>query len=427
MWQLRSLANTKTSMPGARRLVPVWMMGMANGSIGLYAGFITISLPQLLAKQHLPEFQIASTTTMVISPFFWIFLLSPILDVRFSRRRYATALALIAAFALGIGLLNLDRIAIVRTALITGTAAIVLSSGALGGWLSSVLPKEKETQLSVWFNVSFISGAGVMAIISGELMLHHAPQAVAAALLAILVMLPAAIFLLIPAPGPDRRLAGESFGRFLKDIYGLLRQREVLVAVAMFVTPAGAFALTNILSGLGDDFHASVRWVSLVGGAGVAVAGVVGSLLCPMLGRFLALRPLYLVIGIGGGIFTVLMLPLAHSAPIFAVTLIGENIFQSLANTCAFAIQFETIGRNNPIAATTFCVMNAAACLPVAYMTAIDGAVYSADGLTGMYVTDGGSAIAACILLAVMLIILQRGRHGRRLESHPRQPGAPQN
>lgn len=382
-------------------------MGMANGSYGMYTGFLGISLPQLLAKQHLPESQIALITAVVMSPLSWVFLLSPILDVRFSRRRYAAVFATIAGLALCVGILNLDRTPILQTALVMGTAAIFLSSSALGGWLASVLPKEDETRLSVWFNVSTISGGGIIAMIAGELTLRLPPAAVAV-LLGALIVLPTAIFPFIPAPGPDRRLARESFRRFLEDMFRLLRQRDVLVAVAMFVTPAGSFALTNILGGLGDDYHASVLWVSLVGGIGVTVAGVIGSLLCPLFARRMALRPLYLMIGITGGVFTMVMLSLTHGAPSFALTLIGENIFQSLAATCVYAIQFETIGQHNPFAATTFCVMGSAVNLPVAYMMAVDGMAYGRHGLTGMFVTDAGIGIAACLLLGLMLMIVGR-------------------
>src|SRR6204780_5969443 len=183
-------------MSPIRRLAPIWLMGLANSTFGMYAGFVGISLPQLLAKQHLPESQITSITAWVFSPWCWIFLLSPLLDVRFSRRFYAIVSAAVAGIALAAGLLNLDRIAILQGALMTGSAASFLSGSALGGWLSSVLPKEDETRLSSWFNIANISGSGVIVVITGELM-RHLPVPVTAVLLAILIFLPTCIFLLI--------------------------------------------------------------------------------------------------------------------------------------------------------------------------------------------------------------------------------------
>lgn len=70
---------------------------------------------------------------------------------------------------------------------------------------------------------------------------------IAAALLGAIVLLPTAIFLVMPAPGPDRRLAAERFMQFNREVLALLRRREVLIALLLFVTPCSSFALTNIL------------------------------------------------------------------------------------------------------------------------------------------------------------------------------------
>jgi PAT family beta-lactamase induction signal transducer AmpG len=391
------------------RLAPVWLMGLANATFGMYAGFVGISLPQLLSKQHLPESQITSITAWVFTPWCWIFLLSPILDVRFSRRFYATVSAAVAGIALAVGLLNLDRLVILQAALMVGSAASFLSSSALGGWLSSVLPKEDETRLSSWFNIANISGSGVMVVIAGEFFRHLSLRA-SAGCLAVLTFLPTCIFLLIPAPGPDRRLARESFVRFSREVLELLKQRKILIALALFFAPTGSFALANVLSGLGDDYTASAHLVTLVGGTGVILAGVVGSLVYPLLARRLALRPLYLLIGITGAAFTLFILVLPHTSSAFAVALIGETVFQALAVTGALAIVFETIGQNNPLAATTFCVMISALNMSIAYMVAVDGMAYGQRGLIGMYLTDAVLGIAACLLLGLLLMLVKQER-----------------
>lgn len=396
-------------MSPVRRFAPVWLMGLANATFGMYAGFVGISLPQLLSKQHLPESQITSITAWVFSPWCWIFLLSPMLDVRFSRRFYATVSAAISGIALAVGLLNLDRLVILQAALMTGSAASFLSSSALGGWLSSVLPKEDETRLSSWFNIANISGSGVIVVIAGELF-RHLSLRTSAGLLAVLVFLPTCIFLLIPAPGPDRRLARESFVRFAREVLELLKQRKILVALALFFAPAGSFALANVLSGLGDDYTASAHLVTLVGGIGVILAGVVGSLVYPLLARRVALRPLYLAIGITGATFTLFILVLPHNSSAFAAALIGETVFQALAVTGALAIVFETIGQNNPLAATTFCVMVSALNVSITYMVAVDGMAYGRHGLIGMYLADAGLGIAACLLLGLLLMVVKQGR-----------------
>ena len=168
------------------------------------------------------------------------------LDVRFSRRWYATLFAALASLLAVIALLNLHHLVILEIALVTGSAAAILSTTALGGWLSTVAREEDENKLSAWFNFAYIAAMGLSMGVGGELV-RNLPLWLAAGLVGAVVFLPATIFLLIPAPGPDRRLAGESFAQFSREILLLLRRREVLITLLLFLTPCGSFALTNML------------------------------------------------------------------------------------------------------------------------------------------------------------------------------------
>jgi PAT family beta-lactamase induction signal transducer AmpG len=382
-------------------------MGMANATFGMYIGFVAITLPQLLAEQHLPEAKIAAITAIVFSPLCWSFVVSPVLDVRFSRRMYAAVFAGLAAVALSVGLINLDRLPVFEAALIAGVAMVNLSSNALFGWLSSVVPKEDDTRVSAWANVANIGGSGVMVVVAGEL-IRRLPLRTAAVWLGLLVMLPVLIFPFIPKPGPDRKLVQESFAGFFRELGLLLGQRKVLVALLMFALPSASFALANIVGGLGDLYRAPVAMVSLVGGVGIVIAGTVGSLMYPPLTKLLALRPLYLAIGVTGAIFSLLLLVVPHSPVGFVVATLGENTFQALAITGAFAIQFETVGQHNPLAATTFSVMYAAVNLSTTYMIWVDGWMFGRHGVDGSYAGDAGLGIVACALLAGLLMLVKK-------------------
>jgi PAT family beta-lactamase induction signal transducer AmpG len=364
-------------------------------------------LPQLLAEQHVPEARLAAITAAVASPGFYAFLLSPMLDVRFSRRWYATVFAAIAAILLAVSIANLNHLALLEPAMLGGFLAVCLSTSALGGWLSTVTPKEDENRLSSWYNVANIGTGGLMALIAAEIV-HHLPLLLAAILLGSLIFLPTIIFLMIPAPGPDRRLASESFPAFFGEVLSLLRRRQVLLALALFAAPASTFTLTNILGGVGADFHCSPRMISLLGGGGMAFAGFFGSLLFPPLAKRLALRPLYVAIGFVGSLFTLSLILLPHTPGAFALAYVGENVFQSLAFTGLFAISFETIGRNNPLAATTFSLLNASAMVPIVYMQVVDGQAYSRGGIAQAYLVDGAIGVVACLLLALLLSYYRR-------------------
>ncbi|MGB9429494.1 MAG: MFS transporter [Gammaproteobacteria bacterium] len=380
---------------------PIWLMGMTWMPFGLLTCLDALTIPQLLAVRHVPEGAIAALTTLAYSPIVWCFLVCPILDVRFTRRSYAVAGTLIAAVLTPVALLNLDHLALVMGVLVVATLASALMINALGGWFSTVIPHEDESRMSAWMSVGNLGAFGLTAFVAIEL-INHLSLPVAAILLGAMQLLPLAIYPFIPVTRPDAKLARDSFVQFFREIARLFKRREVLIALAMFLLPSASFTLSNVLGGLGDDFHASMQWVGTIGAA-ASVVNIAASLFLPRLAKRLPLRPLYLTIGIVGGLFTLSLLLLPHTPTVFAVAFLGESWFQSLAITCSIAITFEVIGRNNPLAATTFTVLIAAAVLPIDYMVAVDGHGYAWHGVAGAFITDAGLGIASCLLLALML------------------------
>jgi MFS transporter, PAT family, beta-lactamase induction signal transducer AmpG len=393
----------------ARRLPPIWVLGMAGLSFGFVGGYVAFALPQVLAARHVPEPAIATASAIALSPSFYAFLLSPILDVWWSRRTYALLLWMLAALLTAASTLLLDHLRALEIVAALGYAANQLAYAALGGWLSTICGRDQENSLSAWLTVSNIAGFGVFAIAGGEL-LRSLPPGPAAALIALLILAPLCILPWIPAPGPDRRLVGESFRQFLGDLWELVRRREVLVAIALFVAPCATFSLTNMVAGFGADFSVSPRLVSVLGGAGVTAAGVFGSLLLPPLARRMPLRMLYLSIGIGGSCFTMLMLFLPHVPSTFALLVLGENVVQACAIACSLGITFETIGEQNPLAATNYAVLTGAYNVPITYMLLVDGSGYERWGVVGALAVDAVAGLIACLALGVLIVLLAQRR-----------------
>ena len=413
------------AVPEHRRAVPLWLMGMTNAPFGMYGGILVISVPELLNARHVAEATISAMTAVTISPGMWSIVASPMLDVRFSRRWYSTVTAVLAAVLMSLGLFCLDNVLLAEILLVTGFFAANLYQSALGGWLSSIVAAEERNALSVWVTIANISGGGAMAVVAGEVMQRFSPVAAVVALGAVL-LLPIAVFLWMPAPGPDRRLASESYRQFLVEVIGVVRRPQVLLAIAMFVGPASSFALVNLLAGLGSDFRASAHFVGAVGGAGVLCAGIVGCLIFPLIDRLLPLRYLYLSIGGVGALFTLALLLLPRTPLAFAAALIGENVFQSLAITTAIAITFETIGHRNPLAATTFSVIVSVLNIPNTYMVVVDGWGYAWRGVDGSLLIDAGASLAMCGLLSLLLGYLSmRRRAAARVETASPAPEFP--
>ena len=87
-----------------------------------------------------------------------------------------------------------------------------------------------------------------------------------------------------------------------------------------------------------------------------------------------------------------------------------QNAFQALAITATTAIAFETIGRGNPLAATTHCLMISAFNIPITYMVLVDGSGYARDGIAGSYAADASLSLFASLLLGAFLIWRTRRR-----------------
>jgi len=386
----------------ARRLPAVWLMGLSNATLGFSNGLVFFVMPQLMAAAHVPEPKIAAITALASTPFFWFVFFSPMLDVRFSRRWYATVFSALSGAAAAVAVLSLHHLQVLQITLVIGSAAAVLSSSALGGWLSNITPNEQKNPLSKWMNIAVISGAGLTAGAGGEFV-RRLPLIPAAILIGTIVFIPAAIFLFIPAPGPDRRLAGESFVQFNGEVLSLVRRREVALVLLLFLSPCSTFVLTNLLGGLGADFHASARAISLAGGVGAFIPGLLGCSLFPVIARHLRLRSFYFVNGIVGCLFTLSLIFLPHTALTFAIALFGEFFFQALSFAIQIGIVFDAIGPDNPLAATTFSFLTAATNIPMAYLTVIDGHAYSAGGIIGMLLTDAAIGILTCAVAAILL------------------------
>jgi PAT family beta-lactamase induction signal transducer AmpG len=395
-------------MEKARRLPPIWMMGLTNASFGLTGGFCAVVIPDMLASHGIPAGEVATITSLVLTPGFWAFLLAPMLDVRLRRRTYALIFGGFTAIAVAMAVVFSGRPHVVEAVMLPGFLAANLYQGAVGGWMGSLISREQDSALGIWFSVSNLGAGGLMMVLAGVVLNRYSP-AVSGMLLGILILLPMAFFVAIPSPEPDRQLARESFDRFFTEVGSLLRRREVVFALLLFIFPAASFALTNVLGGAGGDFAASEREVSLLAGVGSTIAGLVGSFLLFPLARKMALRPLYLVIGSVGALFTLSLMLLPRRPWSFAVAISGENLFQALAFSTGNAINFEVIGPNNPLAATLFTLLISATNLPIVYMQYLDGRGYDRGGLIGSYTTDACISIAACTLLA-WLLTRWRGR-----------------
>lgn len=398
------------------RKLPVWLLGLANLPLGVTGAVALLIAPQVLAARHVPETTIANITTMGLASTMVFFLLAPVLDVRFTRRTYAIAMSIGASVLTVVAVLNFANAGLLGLWLFLCMLAANLNCASIGGWFGSVLPHEDDAPLGAWMTVANVVGFGIAAII-GILLVHHAGLLVAAVVLGAMNLLPLLIIFSVQPPTEERRRASESFGRFGNELMQLARRRDVRRLLLLLVLPCASFALTNTLGGLGGDYHASEKLIALIGGFGVTLAGIFGSLSVPVLSRRLPLIGVYLGIGIVGGLTTLLLLVLPHTPAIFVLAFVLQNIWQSAALSTGNGLALSSIGKNNPLASTQFAVLTAAMSAPITYMQLIDGHAYGAHGLTGLYMTDGGFDLLACALMATLFYFWSR--RSRQVAAEP--------
>jgi MFS transporter, PAT family, beta-lactamase induction signal transducer AmpG len=396
-----------------RRQLPPWAMGLAVAPLGFYFGFVSTAMPILLAAKGVPVGKIAWVSAWGFSPSFWAFLLCPILDVGFTKRTYAFFFAAVSAVCLaGCTLLTGNLIAF--TALLTaGCTAAVIFGNALGGWMPDVIEERHYSAVGGTSNVANLGAAGLFATLTVVLM-RTLPAPLAAGLLGLTVMAPTAMLLFIPLPTKPLRSAGEMFSRFFGDLYRVCKQPVCLLGLMCFVSPTACFALTNLFSGMGADFHTPESWVTALNGMAVAAVCSAGCLVGIWFCSRYVRRDVYIISGFGGAAAAVGLIWAPHTLVWYAAGVLVYNFFQGINYTAFTAFEFEIVGPGNPLSATQFALLTASANLPISYMTAVDGHFYTTHGLTGMLAADAGSSV---VMGVVLLTVFRRMRVGKRVEA----------
>lgn len=403
-----------------RRQLPPWAMGLAIAPLGFYFGFISTAMPILLSARGVSVDEISKISFRAFSPTFWALLLCPILDVRFSKRTYALVFAAISAVCLGASTLLTGNLTLFTIVLTVGCTAAVMFGNAHQGWMPDVIRDEHYSQVGGTSNIANLGAAGAFTAVAVA-MVRLTSAARAAWLLGALVMVPTIMLFFIPLPAKRNRRAAEVFGSFFRDLYRLCRTRKCVLGLLCFLSPTACFALANLFSSLGKDFHATEWWVTALNGplvAGVCSIGcLVGIWFCSRFPR----RTIYVVTGFGGAVAALAMIWLPHTLPVFVAGVLAYNFFQGINYTAFSSFTFEIIGPGNPLAGTQIALLAAAANVPISYMTRVDGHFYGHHGLPGMLGIDAASSIAMGIFLLLLFrrIGLGKAQNQVKMEAMP--------
>jgi MFS family permease len=383
---------------------------MGTLTFGLVAGFIVTALPFLLARAGVSVDRIATVSATAMSPTFWAFVVTPLVDVGFTRRTYAFAFTVAAAVNLGaaLWLFSPGRLSLFTALLLVAELAVVLQSSALNGWISEFVTDDIRGKVGGWTNAANLGGGAL-----GSMLIMWSAPHLTFRTLGVLIGagVLASALLLVCFPRPARPVLGmrQIFGGTFRSVVQTSRQPEVLTGFLIFLAPASCVAAINLFASLGGDFHASSDRVVWVTGAGAAVSSALGSIIGGYVADRVDRGVLYLTGGALAGLCALAMAWTLHTQTAFTAGVLIYNGLAGLSYAAFTALSLQLVGIRNPTAATQMGLFAAATNGAIVYMTWADGQGYRFFGVHGLFLVDGFASLGA----AIPLLLFLRWRAGR--------------
>src|SRR5712691_3087802 len=267
---------------------PPWLFGILSIPWGAFNGIIIVLMPFLLRKHGISPDRIANVIAISSIPNVWYFLWSPVVDTGMLRRTWviiaAGISALCGASAIAATSLSLTQLTIL---LLAGNVIAMLLSSACGAILTTLTPT-KHGKASGWYNAGNLGG-GALGAGAGIWIADKVGVSVLAVIAGSMVFLPALAALLISEERSPRMAVIPLFRALGRDVWDVLRSRSTLIGLVFFLSPVGSSAVSNLISSVGPDFHASdaqVAWVSgLAGGLLSALGCLIGGFICDRINR----------------------------------------------------------------------------------------------------------------------------------------------
>jgi hypothetical protein len=287
-----------------------------------------------------------------------------------------------AAVCAGVSTLLTFHLLAFTLVLTLGCTAAVIFGNAHQGWLPDVMEDKHYSAVGGTSNIANLGAAGLFATLA-IVLVRKLPALPAAGLLALTVMAPTVMLFFIPLPTKPLRGAMETFRGFFGDLYRVCKRPGCIFGIVCFVSPTACFALTNLFSGMGEDFHTAETMVTALNGTAVAVVCSVGCLVGIWFCNRYLRRDVYIVTGFGGAAAALGMIWAPHTLVWYA---------------------------GNPLSSTQIALLAASANLPISYMTAVDGHFHTTHGLRGMLAVD---ALSSVVVGTVLLVIFHRLKLGK--------------
>lgn len=385
---------------GETRYNPAWLFGILSVPYGSFSAVITVLLPFLLRKHGVGVDRIANVVAISGIPNFWYFLWSPVVDTGFLRRSWVLIAAGVSAVCSATAILWAGASLAQLTALLfAGNVVSMLLSSSCGALLTSTIHPAMRGRASGWYQAGNLGG-GALGAGAAIWLAGFTPAPALAVFAAALVFLPALAALWIVEERVERKRPAALFRALVTDIWALLRSPATWLGLMFFLSPVGSAAVSNLISGVGPDYHASdaeVAWVSGVAGGLVSALGcMLGGFLCDRMRRTTA----YAVAGLLSAVFSGWM-ALGKASPwTYAGGYAGYALTAGIAYAAFTALELDVLGRRPHAAGTAYSLLGSSGNFPITYMTWLDGVAYKGSGRRGLMGVDAlANGVGAVVLL----------------------------
>jgi MFS family permease len=364
-------------------------------------------MPYLLRKYGMPVDRIAGVVGAAIFTMAWAFLWSPLADTGLRRRSWVIVSAICSGVAAAAAILGVHDSPVILTALLVLTNAFSgLLSSACGALLTA-MPESLRGRSAGWYQAGNTGGA---AIGGGAViwLADHASLAVVAMATLAAMALPALLALLFIEPAPVQRAIFPQLKGMAYDLRELLRSGRTWLGLIFFLSPVGTAAIQNLISGVGQDYHASGNEVALVTGLASGLLAVfgcyIGGFVADKMNRMVA----YALAGGFAAIFGVWLALGPANAFTYAAGYSGYSIAAGFAYAVYTALLLDVVGKTKHAAAFAYSTLNASGNASIAYMTWVDGLGYKHWGARGLMATD---AVANGGFMVVLLLVAAFAGH----------------
>ena len=378
---------------------------------GFSTSVTVLLMPYLLRKAGMAVDQIAGITAIAILPAIWSFLWAPLADTGLRRRSWIVVSATVAGVAAAVAILGIHGSVALLTALLFLTNALTgLLSSACGALLAA-MPDSMKGRASGWYQAGNVSGGAVAGGLVIWLADHASVPTVALAIAAAMILPSFAAFLFAEAK-PLQRAIGPQLAGMWHDLRDLVRSPRTWLGLIFFLSPVGTAAIQNLISSVGQDYHASGSEVALVtgvaGGLLSALGCFIGGLVADKMNRMVAYA-------LGGGLAAVFGAWLALGPPTpftYGAGYAGYSLGAGFAYAVYTALLLDVVGKRQHAAAFAYSALNASGNAGIAYMTWLDGWGYKHWGARGLMSTDALANGVFCVIL--LMVAAFAGHHWNR-------------